>query len=159
MSTVQSIVEKRLKEDLHQKISIDTDTAKKAESINASLDSSFDADDTIDANIMLIYGDMYANVKCMLAVKFTSKVETPNEVISKNEYYPRILIVTASCIGNGLDSNEIYNIVHIGFPASLVDDVQEMGRCGQNRHYLIPDETQYTFTVLVNLHDFIYLNW
>ena len=73
-----------------------------------------------------------------------------------NIYYPRILITTASCIGNSLDNDELYHVAHVGFPAIIVDAVQEMGRCDRNCDVTSADIDEYT--IIGNLEDFIYMN-
>ena len=73
-----------------------------------------------------------------------------------NIYYPRILITTASCIGNSLDNDELYHVAHVGFPAIIVDAVQEMGRCGRNHDVASANIDEYR--MIGNLEDFIYMN-
>ena len=51
----------------------------------------------------------------------------------KNFFSPRILIATESFIGYGLDSDDLYGVIRIGFSENTLSMVQEMGRCGRNR--------------------------
>ena len=50
---------------------------------------------------MLIHGDMFSNI-IFSTVAFKSKNEYPRKIIGDNKFYPRILISTVSCVGNGL---------------------------------------------------------
>lgn len=95
---------------------------------------------------------MYSNVKFLSATKFTAEEDDPYLLIDNNLYLPRILIATASCIGNGLDLDIVYKVVHIGFPQSIVDAVKEMGRCRRKKD----DQTNHTpdlYTLMVNIHN------
>ena len=100
---------------------------------------------------------MFADVKLLSTVKFTTKVHDPNSLLEKNEYYPRILIAKESFIGNGLDCDDVYQVVNVGFPTSILDAIQEMGRCGRNRSNTI-DANVDKYSFFINSEDFVYLN-
>jgi len=85
--------------------------------------------DTIQGNVLIIQGGLQPEVKFVSAEKFTKITNDPQLLVDKNEFYTRILIATAGCIGAGVDSPDIYSISRIGFPSSIIDLVQEMGRC------------------------------
>ena len=70
-----------------------------------------------------------------------------------------MLIATASCIGNGLDSDSVYKVTHIEFPHIIINAVQEMGRCGRKRNNLTNQSgTPDSYTLMANIHYFFYLN-
>ena len=98
---------------------------------------------------MLIYRDMYADVKFLSTVKITTKESNTQQIIANNKYYLRILIANASCIGNGLDLDNVDCVVHTSFPTSIVGCVQEMGTCEQNN--VDPMDSKDQFDILGNL--------
>ena len=80
----------------------------------------------------MIKGDMETKLKLASVTRFTDEVNNPLDIIDKNEYYPRVLIATASYIGASLDSSSVYSVIRIGFRTSIIDMIQEMGHCGKN---------------------------
>ena len=124
---LQNILKDVLENNLHKKVIVYTSTAKKAEDLKEKIDHFLDDNPTIKGDTMLIYGNMYADVKFLSTVKFTNKETNPQDLIDNNEYYPCILFATASCIGNGLDLKDVFRVIHVGFPTSSIDCVQEMG--------------------------------
>ena len=71
-------------------------------------------------------------------------------------HYPRILVATAICIGNGLDLDDFYCVVYIGFSTSIINCVQEMGRRG--RRNANPVDSKDQFDIFANLQDFVNFN-
>ena len=43
----------------------------------------------------------------------------------------RALVATSGCIGAGLDISSVYLMTRIGFPPSILDLIQEIGRWGR----------------------------
>ena len=119
-----------LEKNLHKKVIVYTITAKKLEDLKDKFDNFLHDNPSIKDNTMIICGNMYTNVKFMSTIKFTTKETNPEELFKINKYYPRILFVTASCIGYGLDVNVIYSVVK-GLTTSVIDCVQKMGQCGR----------------------------
>ena len=111
---------------------------------------------TFKGDTMIINGDMYADVKFLSTVEFTTKEENPQELIHNNFHYPCILIATASCICNGLDLDGVYRVIHNDLPTSMINCVQEMGTCG--RHDVNPVDSKDHFDIFANLQNFVYLN-
>ena len=88
---------------------------------------------------------------------FTKTVDNTEDLINSNLFYPRILIATAGSIGVGLDSVDVYSVVRVGFPTSILEMVQEMDRCGhdrQNENGIVTDQ----FRLLLSCQDCVYLN-
>ena len=156
LSMIQNVINNTLKDNLDKKIIIYTNTTKCAEEIKDKIDYFLNTSDDIHGNCLLIHRDMYSDVKFLLTVKFTTKVDNPEQLISDNEFYPIILIATASHIGNGLDLDKVFKVTHVGFPTSIVDCVQEMGRCGRKERK--DGDLSNEYTLLLNLQDFIYAN-
>ena len=105
---------------------------------------------------MLIHGDLYFEIKCLSTIEFTKCHDNPQELIENKKYFPCILIATASCIKNFLDYPDVRTVIHVGFPTSVVDAMQEIGQCRQGN---ADDESVVNkYIVLSNLPDFIYLN-
>ena len=157
LKCVKMILTELLSSNLDKKIIIYTNTASKAEKIKEEIDSWLNLTSAFEGDTIMINGDMESEVKLMSATTFTSNPSNPRENIDKDVFYPRVLIATSSCIGAGLDSSSVYSVVRIGFPTSLLDLIQEMGRCGRNR---INDGTNPTdnYYLFLSLRDFIYLN-
>ena len=55
-------------------------------------------------------GDLQPEVKFVFADQFTKSILDPQSLVDKNEFYPRILLATARCIGTGLDSPDVYSV-------------------------------------------------
>ena len=157
LKCVKMILTELLSSNLDKKIIIYTNTASKAEKIKEEIDSWLNLTSAFEGDTIMINGDMESEVKLMSATTFTSNPSNPCENIDTDIFYPRVLIATSSCIGAGLDSSSVYSVVRIGFPTSLLDLIQEMGRCGRNR---INDGTNPTdnYYLFLSLRDFIYLN-
>ena len=98
---------------------------------------------------------MYLDIKFLFGVKFTPRKKNPQERLNNNKFFPQIIIATASCIGNSLDFDDVYHVLHVGFPSSILDAIQEMGRCRRNRED--PDQSspqtqdQYTLLFIVSI--------
>jgi len=109
----------------------------------------------IPGDTLLITGNIEPGLKLSYTDKFTSTSE--DSVFDfDNTFTPRILLATASCIGAGLDSDEVYGVIRIGFPESILNFIQEMGRCGRNRDSN-QDEPTDTFVLIISLNDYVYM--
>ena len=74
-----------------------------------------------------------------------------------NSYYPHILIATSSYIGARFDLIDAYAIIYIGLLISILNLIQEMGRCSYKR---INDGSSLTdkFMLNVRLSDYVHLH-
>jgi hypothetical protein len=77
--------------------------------------------------------------------------------VYQGKYYPRILVATSGCIGAGLDSSDVYTVVRDGFPSSILDFIQEMGRCGRSRHTMIDEPNKDEFQLIVTISSLVYM--
>ena len=96
-------------------------------------------------------------MKFVSAEQVTCSAENSQQLIDLNQFYPHILLATAGCIGAGLDCSDVYSVCRIVFPSSIIDMVQELGRCGCGRASLNGGYT-YNFYLKLNLDDFVHLN-
>lgn len=145
-----------LSDNLHKKLIVYTNTTEKAENIKFAIDSYLNEKSNIKGDTFLITGKLDPKVKFATATKFTSKICDPKIAFNTNVIFPRILVATASCIGAGLDSSDVYCVIRIGSPVTIVDFIQEMGQCGccrdSNSNKIVD-----LFSLTVTLHDFVYL--
>ena len=79
--------------------------------------------------------------------------------IPLHSFNPRFLIGTPGCIGAGLDCDQVHLVCRVGMPNSILDFIQEMGRCGRNRG---PPSLSNTissdwYSLSINLKDYVYL--
>ena len=157
LKLVKVILKGLLSSNLDKKVIIYTNTATKAESIKDELDSWLNLTSAFEGDTIMINGDMESEVKLKSATMFTTHINNPRELVDGCKFYPRVLIATSSCIGAGLDSSYVYSVIRIGFPTSLLDMIQEMGRCGRNRSNDGTDPSD-NFYLFLSLQDFVYLN-
>jgi hypothetical protein len=87
-----------------------------------------------------------------------TKVVNPKKMIDSNKYFPRILITTSGFIGTGLHCSDIYSVIRDGMPTTVLNFVQEMGRCG--RVCVVSADSNHfsdNYTVIVSLSSVVYL--
>ena len=65
------------------------------------------------------------------------------------------LIMVPGCIGAGLDWNSIQVVRKIKLPSSIINFIQEMGRCV--RQSLVHHDQFNSFTVVFALNDYVYM--
>ena len=154
---IKTVLSDTLSDNFTKKCIVYTNTASCLDQLKVDIEQWLDTSDDNRGDALIIQGDMKPEVKILSAEIFTKNVENPEDMIHKNEFYPRILIATAGSIGAGLDSDMVNSVVRVGFPTSLIDMVQEMGRCGRGRSNddgIVTDN----FHILLSCHDFVYLN-
>ena len=157
MKIICTVLVNTLSCDLIKKCIIYTNTAKEADSLQEKVDILLDQDLIFEGDTILIKGDLESDMKQVNAEKFTEEVHNLDVLIENNEFYPRVLLATSSCIGAGLDSSAVYSVLRIGFPTSLINMIQEMGRCGRGRDDdgISPTDL---FSLCVKLSDYVYLH-
>ena len=157
LKSVKVILKNLLSSNLDKKVIIYTNTATKAESIKEEIDSWLNLTSAFEGDTIMINGDMESEVKLKSATMFTTHINNPRGLVDDSKFYPRVLIATSSSIGAGLDSRDVYSVIRIGFPTSVLDMIQEMGRCGRNRSNDGTDPSD-NFYLFISLQDFVYLN-
>ena len=157
---VKKVLESTLSGNLNKKAIVYTNTAACLEQLRSDLELWMDMQDNIQGDVLIIQGDLQPEVKFVSAQQFTRHIADPQVLLDRNEYYPRILLATAGCIGAGLDSADVYSVIRVGFPSGILDMVQELGRCGRGRITASGAGGAHTddFYLLLSLDDYVYLN-
>ena len=147
-----------LGDNLNKKAIIYLSTAASIDKMKESLDSWVDYDHPFQGDSVLVFGGQEPELKFGAACAFTKKVKDLMTLISANDFYPRVLIATSGCIGAGLDSDEVHVVLRMGFPCSISDFIQEMGRCGRNQHTNNDHPLVDCYHLITSLSDYVYLN-
>ena len=154
--SIKSSLENSLKNNIDDKAIIYSNVAAHTERIQENIDRSFNESDMLLGDTLLINGEMDSEWKFVSSQSFTTS-NNGNEHINNNKFYPRFLIATSACIGAGLDSNNVKLVVRDGFPCSLMDFIQEMGRCGRGVDLSTGQQQLGTFDLIISIDSFIYL--
>ena len=72
----------------------------------------------------------------------------------KDEFYQRILFGTPGYLGVDIDSKYILCVFCIGLSTSILDFIQELGRCGRHEDSNKKDLFFFTFTLI----EYVYLH-
>ena len=154
---IKLILEDTLSGNLDKKCIVYTNTSSCLDQMQADVELWLDMNENIKGDVIVIYGDLKPEVKFVSAERFTKIHGNPEELINNNLFYPRILLATAGSIGAGLDSPDVYSVCRAGFPTSIFEMAQEMGRCGRGRSNDTGTVTD-NFYLLLSCDDYIYLN-
>ena len=145
--------------NLQNKLIVYSNVSSRLEEIQHDVDDWMDENEKLVGDTILINGELESEWKFISVQKFTNTTTELNKVVGDNQFYPRILFATASCIGAGLDSKDVRKVIREGFPPSILDFIQEMGRCGRNvndmsdNHMGSKDE----YKLILSLNEFIYM--
>jgi len=154
--SIKASLDNSLKNDIDHKAIIYSNVAAHTERIQENIDRSFNESDMLLGDTLLINGEMDSEWKFVSSKSFTTS-NNGDEHIINNKFYPRFLIATSACIGAGLDSNNVKLVVRDGFPCSLLDFIQEMGRCGRGVDASTGQRQSGTFDLIISIESFIYL--
>ena len=69
----------------------------------------------------MIDEDIKSKLKWVSVRVFSTEVIELCDIVEINEYYPRVLISTKSCISTGLDSSSAWRGIRIGFTTIVID--------------------------------------
>ena len=130
---IKRVLKSTLSDNLNKKCIVYTNTVSCLDQLKIDVEHWLDSSDGIKGDALIIHGDMKAEVKFVSAQMFTKNTENAKDLVNTNSFYPRILMATAGSIGTGHDSGDVYCVVKIGFSTSILEMVQEMGRCGRGR--------------------------
>ena len=111
MKVICTVLINTLSDDLMKKAIVYTNTAFQAESIWDKIDVLLENKSIFEGDTLLIIGDLETEVKQVNAERFTEEINNADKLIEENEFYPRVLIATSSCIGTGLDSSLVYSVL------------------------------------------------
>jgi hypothetical protein len=99
---------------------------------------------------ILIIGNMFKEQKLHAANTFIMDDQTEEVfvrgILKVLQYFPRFLFATSGVANAGLDCAAVRSVLRDGFPPSLQDLIQEMGRCGRWDGAL-PSTDTYTIVV------------
>ena len=157
LKTIKTILKETLVGNLDRKCIVYTNTASCLDLMQSEIELWLDMNDEIKGDVLVINGELKPEVKFASAERFTQVIDNQEELINNNRFYPRILLATAGSIGAGLDSSDVYVVCRAGFPTSIFEMAQELGRCGRgrtNESGIVTDN----FHLMLSLDDFIYLN-
>ena len=133
LKCIKTVLPGLIESNLGRNVIIYASTAQKDESLKEELEQWTDLESPFEGDIILVHGDQELEIKSASIVKFPEERSNPMFAIDNDEFYPRVLVAASSCIGAGLDSASAYSAIRIGFPTSILNMVQEMGRCGRTR--------------------------
>lgn len=154
----KSYIHSKINEDNESsKVIICCNVSKKAEKLQQKLDSWLDLNPGIIGDSILIVGSLETELKIFYTKEFTKKVNLV-ETKDNDFFYARFLIGTSGCIGAGLDSDDVKYVIRLGMPTSVMNFIQEIGRCG--RRISTGEEiniVQDCALVAFNLMDYVYL--
>ena len=154
---IKGVLSSTLSENADKSYIVYTNTSSCLEQMQVDIESWLDLDDSILGDLLVIYGDQKPEVKCISAQSFTESIKNLEELINSNQFYPWILLVTASSIGAGLDSPDVYAVCRVGFATSVFAMAQELVRCGRGRTNDFKTVTD-NFRLFLTFDDIIYLN-
>ena len=108
---------------------------------------------------IIVEGSIHPELKGALATAFTEHtIDVHSLTYNDHRLYPRILLGTTGCIGAGLDCEHVRLVICNGIPTSIINFIQEIGRCGRNRHCIEQaNEPTDCCVLLFNLKDILYI--
>jgi superfamily II DNA helicase RecQ len=154
---IKALMKDHLETNINSKAIVYSSVAKSTEKIQDTLDMWLDDPLNVDGDTILINGDLEPEWKFVSTQCFTETNLNPAKTIEDNCFYPRILIATSGCIGAGLDCADVNLVVRDGFPSSLLDMIQEMGRCGRGVCPISNNKKDGFFHMILNVESFTYL--
>merc|ERR1712151_1092565 len=117
-----------------------------------------DIENKYGGDSVLVVGSQDAELKFAFTTKFTNtKYVGDNSSQQSNSLQPRFLIGTSGCIGAGLDCPDVHLIVRLGLPTSIINLIQEMGRCGRSNIVSNCNESIDDYHIIFTIHDYVYL--
>ena len=156
LRVIKKFLSSTLKDNLHKKCIVYANSATALESIKDSTDAWLDQENPFPGDTLLITGSIEPELKLAYTQAFCTVI-AEDHVIDENIFFPRILFATAGCIGAGLDCTNVFSVIRVGFPSSIIDLIQEMGRCGRCRQNDGSNPSD-LFILILNLNDYIYMN-
>jgi hypothetical protein len=128
------------------KVILYTNSKAMSISLQEKLEEFFDAN-TFTGDVVLVNGGLEASEKF-----FAIKLFLGN--ISSNAIVPRVGVFTAGAANCGIDDPLIYSVHRLGFPCSLLDLIQELGRAARRITASILTDS---FRLFVNITDYAYV--
>ena len=137
------------------KMIIISSTAKRSIEIQNKLDLFLDKYEDIKGDTVLVIGSQDTELKYAYTTQFTNTKFNDIKSYSSISLCPRFLIGTPGCIGAGLDCDSVTYVKRIGIPSTIIDFIQEVGRCGRSNDDIGIRTNTYSMTFTLN--DYVYL--
>ena len=157
MKIIKETLCEELKTNLSSKAIVYTSIATSSISIQDEIDSFLDKSPEIVGDTVLINGEMEPEWKYVSAQRFTEQNDHVEDLVSNNQFNARILVATSGCIGAGLDSSDVHVVIRDGIPSSILDLIQEMGRCGRGVNSSTGQNNAGHFHIVINSKTIEYL--
>jgi hypothetical protein len=122
-------------EDNRSKIILYTNSRKRAKHFHKQL-STFADEELLHGDLLLVHGVLFREQKFHHIRTFCGPdlIEENPKGGGKLYFRPRVLIATAGAAGAGVDPDCVHFCARDGFPPSISDQAQEMGRVGRDGH-------------------------
>ena len=129
-------------------IIIYTNFCTSSESIASKINDSLDKND-ITCNTIILNGSLFKEQKFCFSKLFigSHKLTVPDLV-------PNILVAMTGCASAGLDCTTVDNVIFHGFPPSIIDLAQVLGRAG---HQAASGPDTDCFHIIASLDEFVNL--
>ena len=134
LKLIKEILKNVLADNVSKKVTTCANATSRAELTKDRIDSWLSLTSSFEGDIIMVSGGMESKVKLLSVTTFAADMPNPRDLIDNDRFYTRVLIVASSCIGAGLDSSSAFSVMRVGFPASVIDIIQEMGRYGRTRN-------------------------
>ena len=159
MKVIKEEIIKHLRNDEKRKAIIYSNVSSQVTSMREKIDTWLDNPDSIEGDTIVINGELTSEWKLISSELFTKECSNLQDQIKKNEFVPRILLATSGCIGAGLDCPDVVVVIRDGFPTSMVDLIQEMGRCGRSQTESRENSTNMSdcFHLILSMNSLTYL--
>jgi superfamily II DNA/RNA helicase len=120
----------------------------------------YNIDNNYIGDVVIVEGKLHTELKGEITKSFNGCINDVESLTNDDDcFYACILLGTTECIGAGLDCDDVHLVIRIGVPNSIVNFIQEIGRCGRkNRECLKQNNTATDHCVLLyNVEDFCYM--
>ena len=158
---IKNTITTKIKDRPNSKAIIYSNVARKIELMKQKIDEWLDSTGDINGDTVLVVGDQETELKIAYTTAFTSS-STDEEQVKGNIFYPRFLLGTPGCIGAGIDCDLVNLVCRLGMSTSILNLIQEMGRCGRKRNEQQQMSSmmaiQDSFCISFSLEDYVYLN-
>ena len=157
---IKNTIVTKIKDRPNSKAIIFSNVAKKVEVMKQKIDEWLDSTGEIIGDTALVIGDQETELKIAYTTAFTASTTNVDQV-NGNAFYPRFLLGTPGCIGAGIDSDMVNLVCRLGMSTSILNFIQEMGRCGRKRHdiqHMSMMTIQDSMCISFSMEDYVYLN-
>jgi hypothetical protein len=128
------------------KIILYTNSKLVSESLQDKLEDYLDQN-SFNGDVILVNGGLEASEKFFAIKLFLGNL--PSQSI-----LPRVGVFTAGAANCGIDDPLIYSVHRLGFPCSILDLIQELGRAARRLGASIDTDS---FRLFINIHDYAYI--